>query len=280
MVLIFSNIVIAVVFLKESKPLATKEEAEITARPEEAVIAQRTSTFQWPSGRSSNVSVAKSAFIYTSFVNRSLMSICFAGLMVNFISGFSWGLFKKWMKDGQEEEDGQMQWAGMEKQLVADIVLCYGLPKGLLQVWFGLLGDRFGRKWFVTGGLAIASLGLMVVGSTGVTASDPRAGFFIGALLMGVGTGVMYSNNLAAIVDHSDPSWRASALGAYRFWRDMGYAVGALMTGAMADSAGIPWSVGITAMLTALAALTVAVFYREVQPDEKVAKPIEESKAN
>jgi len=117
---------------------------------------------------------------------------------------------------------------------------------------------------FVVSGLSVVMLGLVVVGAIGVTSSDPLVGFMLGALLMGTGTGIMYTNNLAAICDHSDPSWRSSALGAYRFWRDMGYAIGALVTGAMADGVGIPWSVAFTAMLTGLAALLVAIFYVEV----------------
>jgi len=261
--LIFTNLVVAILFLKESKPIAVQEEADRTQRALTDIDSQKSTSLVWPSGRKSDIHVAKSAFIYTSFVNKSLMTICFAGLMINFISGFAWGLFKKWMKSDYEV-DGELKWAALEKQEVANVVLCYGILKGTLQWIFGFLGDRFGRKWFVVSGLSVVMLGLVVVGAIGVTSSDPLVGFMVGALLMGTGTGIMYTNNLAAICDHSDPSWRSSALGAYRFWRDMGYAIGALVTGAMADGVGIPWSVAFTAMLTGLAALLVAIFYVEV----------------
>lgn len=191
------------------------------------------------------------------------MTICFAGLMINFISGFAWGLFKKWMKSDYVV-DGELMFQKLEKEDVANVVLCYGVLKGTLQWIFGFLGDRIGRKWLIVSGLSLVVAGLVVVAAIGVSSSEPLAGFIVGALLMGAGTGVMYTNNLAAICDNADPSWRSSALGSYRFWRDLGYAVGALVTGAMADWLGIPWSVAITAMLTATAALLVAIFYKEV----------------
>ncbi|KAJ1486242.1 hypothetical protein T484DRAFT_1790338, partial [Baffinella frigidus] len=96
--------------------------------------------------------------------------------------------------------------------------------------------------------------------------ADPTAGFAFGSIFLGLGTSIMYTNNLAAICDHSDPSWRSSALGTYRFWRDMGYAVGALVTGAIADWVGIPWSVAFAAILTFISAVLVALLYQEVLP--------------
>jgi len=278
--LIVVNIVVAVLFLKESKPIAVQEEADRTQRSLTDVGAQTGTSLVWPSGRQSDIHVAKSAFIYTSFVNTSLMTICFAGLMINFISGFAWGLFKKWMK-ADYEVDGELKWAKLEKEDVANVVLCYGVLKGTLQWIFGFLGDRFGRKRFVVAGLSVVVLGLVVIALTGLMSDEPLVGFMFGALFMGAGTGVMYTNCLAAIVDHSDPSWRSSALGAYRFWRDLGYAVGALVTGSVADWVGIPWSIGLTAMLTATSALLILIFYKEVPAGSgaKAAAAVEDVKA-
>lgn len=80
----------------------------------------------------------------------------------------------------------------------------------------------------------------------------------------------MYSTALAAICDHSDPTWRSSALGTYRFWRDLGYAIGALVTGAVADWIGILWSIGVSAFLTALSVVLIWAFYKEVEPDDNI----------
>jgi len=244
--------------------VAVAEEAKRTARQEEEVLQSRETSLMWPSGRDSKIDVARSAFVYTSFINVSLVTICFSGLMINFISAFVWSLMKKWMKAG---EDGV--WEKLDKKTIADIVLCYGLLKGLLQCVFGFLGDRIGRRWLISGGLYLCVFGLVLMAAVGVNEADPTPGFFIAALCVGFGTGVLYTNLLAAVCDHADPSWRSSALGAYRFWRDMGYAIGALVTGAVADWIGIPWSIGVTAILTALAATLVALFYQEVDGDLK-----------
>merc|ERR1712226_484675 len=177
------------------------------------------------------------------------------------------GLFVKWMKNDYGDDNAQLKWRAIDKNTISLIVLCYGLPKGLLQCGCGFLGDRIGRKWLIVGGLGVVSVGLLVVAIAGETTLDPTVGFFLGALLMGIGTGIMYTNTLAAICDHCDPSWRSSALGAYRFWRDSGYAIGALLTGIFADGIGTGGSVIMTMVLTILSAVAVAYLYQEVDPD-------------
>jgi len=267
------GLLIGATVLKDSKGVSVEEEADMTSRQVKEVEEAKEATFVWPSKRESTVSIPKASFVYTSFMNNSLMSICVAGLMINFTSGFAWGLFAKWMKNDYEV-DGVVKWEGFSKETVAAVTLCYGLPKGVLQMFFGFLGDRIGRKWLIVAGLAIVALGEFVMSLTGAVTDDPLAGFYIGAVLLGIGTGVMYTNNLAAICDHSDSSWRATALGAYRFWRDMGYAVGALLTGLFADGVGIGGSVAIAGCLTVLSAVFVAVAYQEVIPEGK--KEVEE----
>ena len=238
------------------------------------MVATKQSELRWPSGRASIIDVPRSAFIYTSFVNSATLSICFAGLIINFLSGFAWGLLVKWMKGGGSNLAGD--WTGLDVTAVSNVLLAYGLFKGVPQFLFGFLGDRYGRKWFIVGGLSVCILGLIIMIGAGVNQPDPTLGFYFGGIFLGFGTSIMYTNNLAAICDHADASWRSSALGAYRFWRDLGYAVGALVTGAFADWVGIPWSVGIAAILTTISALLVAVLYEEVLPeDSKEGKAIE-----
>lgn len=79
------------------------------------------------------------------------------------------------------------------------------------------------------------------------------------AALLGVGTAMVYPTLLAAVADVAPPQWRASAVGAYRFWRDSGYAVGAIVAGTLADLLGMGWSIGAVAALTAASGLVVAV---------------------
>jgi len=85
------------------------------------------------------------------------------------------------------------------------------------------------------------------------------AGFAAGAALLGLGTAMVYPALLAAIGDVADPSWRASAVGVYRFWRDLGYALGALLAGLAADAFGMAAAMWIVAALTLLSGVIVAV---------------------
>ena len=101
--LIVTGLLLGVFVLKESKPVVVAEEAVRTKREASVVENDTDTTLQWPSGRRTEVKVWRSAFVYTSFLNKSLVAVCFAGLMINFISGFVWSLMKKWMKAGQAD---------------------------------------------------------------------------------------------------------------------------------------------------------------------------------
>ena len=155
----------------------------------------------------------------------------------------------------------------LDKQTIADVVLCYGLLKGLFQFLWGFAGDRYGRKWLIVGGLWTCAIGLVMMVGVGVNQSDPRGGFYVAALTVGMGTAMMYTNCLAAVCDHADPTWRSSALGAYRFWRDLGYGIGALLLGLIADLAGsLEAGFWFTAAAMALSGLWVALAMRETLP--------------
>lgn len=117
---------------------------------------------------------------------------------------------------------------------------------GITQLFTGALSDRIGRKSLVTGGLWVqsAGIGLFVVGA------DASA-WLLASIVMGLGTGMVYPTLLAAISDLAHPSWRASALGVYRLWRDSGYAVGAIAGGILADLFTIQVAVLVISALTA-----------------------------
>jgi MFS family permease len=82
-------------------------------------------------------------------------------------------------------------------------------------------------------------------------------------VLLGLGTAMVYPTLIAAVSDASHPSWRARSLSVYRFWRDLGYAVGALSAGIIADVLGISWAIGSVGALTLLSGAVVAMFMRE-----------------
>jgi MFS family permease len=87
-------------------------------------------------------------------------------------------------------------------------------------------------------------------------------------VLLGIGTAMVYPTLLATISDVAHPTWRASAVGVYRLWRDGGYAVGALAAGWLADSLGIPVAIGLIAGLTFCAGVVVAMVMRETLPTQ------------
>jgi MFS family permease len=105
--------------------------------------------------------------------------------------------------------------------------------------------------WTQAGGIAVIAM------SAGVF------GFATGAALLGAGTAMVYPTLLAAIGDVALPAWRASAIGVYRFWRDLGYSVGAVIAGVSADLLGLDGALWIVAGLTFMSGLQVAYRMRE-----------------
>jgi MFS family permease len=124
---------------------------------------------------------------------------------------------------------------------------------GLLQVVTGPLSDRLGRKGLIAAGMIVQAAGIWL---TVLVPAYPA--WVLGAGLQGLGTAMVYPTLLAAITDHAHPVWRASSLGVYRFWRDLGYAVGALLSGLVADLVGLGAAIHLVAALTLLSGLIVA----------------------
>ena len=129
---------------------------------------------------------------------------------------------------------------------------------GISQLFTGALSDRIGRKPLVTGGLWVQSLGIALL----VFGADSSA-WLLAAVMMGIGTGMVYPTLLAAISDLAHPSWRASALGVYRLWRDSGYAFGALVGGLLADLFTIQVAILVIAALTAVSGAVTFVLLPE-----------------
>jgi len=126
------------------------------------------------------------------------------------------------------------------------------------QLVTGALSDRIGRKKLIVAGKVSQALGIAVI-AFGATFEL----FAVGAVLIGLGTAMVYPTLLAAIGDVAHPSWRASAVGVYRLWRDSGYAVGAVLAGLIADSFGLVAATLAVAALNVLSGLEVALRLRE-----------------
>ncbi len=182
-------------------------------------------------------------FIRTSFTDPDLSSISQAGLVNNLNDGLAWGLFPLFYAS-----------AKLSLEQIAWLAAIYPAVWGLGQLFTGALSDRIGRKWLIAAGMWIQAAGIAVI-----AASGSFVPFILGAVLLGVGTAMVYPTLLAAIGDVAHASWRASIVGVYRLWRDLGYAVGALLAGVVADLVGVGAAIWLVAALTAGSGLVVAV---------------------
>jgi MFS family permease len=135
--------------------------------------------------------------------------------------------------------------ANMTLGQIGVLAAIYPATWGVAQLGTGALSDRIGRKWLIATGMWIQALG---IGS--VILSNTMMGFSLGGILLGLGTAMVYPTLLASIGDIAHPTWRASGFGVYRFWRDLGYAVGALLAGIAADLIGLTGAMWIVAALT------------------------------
>lgn len=193
---------------------------------------------------------AREVFLTTSFKNKNLSSVTFAGLSTNLKDGMAWGLFPIFFAA-----------SGLGVPEIGLIVATYPASWGFFQLFTGALSDRFGRKWFIVGGmwLQAASLGLIL-------STAEYAIWMIGAVLLGLGTAMVYPTLQAAVSDVATPDWRASSMGVYRFWRDSGYAFGALFAGILTDVINIQWAIGLVALLPFTAGLIAAFRLAETSP--------------
>ena len=131
-----------------------------------------------------------------------------------------------------------------------------------MQLWTGALSDRVGRKWLIAAGMLVQGIALLIMPI--VNGLGP---WLVTGATLGVGTAMVYPTLLAAIGDVAHPSWRARAVGIYRFWRDLGYAVGALAAGVLADAFGMSFAIAAIGVLTALSGLIVAIRMPETLPN-------------
>jgi MFS family permease len=182
-------------------------------------------------------------FRRTSLTDRNLSSVSQAGLVNNLNDGMAWGLFPLVFAA-----------AGMTLAQIGTLAAIYPAVWGLTQIFTGALSDRIGRKQLIVWGMWVQAAGIVVT----ARATD-FLGFSIGAVLLGVGTAMVYPTLLAAIGDVAHPVWRASAVGVYRLWRDLGYAVGALLAGFTADLFGLAAAVWLVAGLTFLSGVIASL---------------------
>jgi hypothetical protein len=185
----------------------------------------------------------REVFWRTSILDRDLSSISQAGLVNNLNDGMAWGLFPLFFAA-----------AHMDLGQIGALAAIYPATWGMAQLFTGAWSDSAGRNWLIAWGMWIQAIGIGAV-----VLSSGFSGFALGAALLGIGTAMVYPTLLAAIGDVAHPSWRTSSVGVYRLWRDLGYAIGALLAGVTADALGLPAAMWLVAALTFASGVIVAV---------------------
>jgi len=184
---------------------------------------------------------------WTSWKDPGLFAVSQAGMVNNLNDGMVWGLAPIFLAG-----------AGLSLGQIGMITAVYPGVWGVSQLLTGALSDRLGRKWMIVVGMWVQAvgIGLFVIGRS-------FEHWLSGAVLLGLGTALVYPTLLAAVSDVAHPDWRATAVGVYRLWRDAGYAVGALTVGLLADALGIPTAIAVIGGLTFISGVAVAVVMYE-----------------
>lgn len=185
----------------------------------------------------------REVFWLTTFKERALSAASQAGLVNNLNDGLAWGIFPIFFAR-----------AGLSVSRIGILAALYPAVWGIGQLVTGSWSDRVGRKWVIAAGMWTQAAAIGLIAS--VHGFWPWA---VGAMLLGAGTAMVYPTLLASIGDVAHPRWRASSVGVYRLWRDAGFAIGAVVSGALADTFGLVPAIWVVAVLTGLSGVVVAV---------------------
>jgi MFS family permease len=215
----------------------------VVVRETQHHVTAEAKLFHAASPEGTELPTQREVFWRTSLLDKNLSSISQAGLVNNLNDGMAWGLFPLFFAA-----------AKLDLAQIGTLAAIYPATWGLAQLLTGAWSDRVGRKWLIASGMWIQAIGIGVV-----IVSTQFAGFALGAVLLGIGTAMVYPTLLAAIGDVAHPSWRASSVGVYRLWRDLGYAIGALLAGLIADALGLAEAMGFVAAITFASGVVVAV---------------------
>ena len=184
----------------------------------------------------------------TTWKNPNLGSISQGGLVNNLNDGMIWGLFPILLLS-----------KGFSANELATIIAIYPSVWGLSQLFTGKLADHFAKKALLFWGMFVQGLAIL-----GLVWAQSFFAFAALSVVLGLGTAVVYPTFLAAIADNTHPSQRAQSIGVYRLWRDLGYAVGALLTGILADIWSLDTAIYAIGLLTIFSALVILVRMRPV----------------
>jgi len=197
-------------------------------------------------------------FARTTWRDPTLAAVSQAGLVNNAVDGLAWGVLPLLFAAN-----------GQSVQAIGVLAALYPGVWCIAQLFTGAWSDRVGRKPLIVAGMLLqgAALGLVAT-TTGFGA------WAVGAVLIGVGTALVYPTLIAAVGDVAHPTWRATAVGVYRLWRDTGYVVGALLGGAVADLFDLRAAVMVVAGLSVISGMVVAARMEATAPQPLATVPV------
>lgn len=190
---------------------------------------------------SSSIPKLKNLFWETTWSHKNLGSITQAGLVNNLNDGMVWGLFPLLLIS-----------KGFDLHEIGIIVATYPAVWGLGQLYTGKLADKYCKKTLLFIGMFLQGIALL-----GMNYANSFTWFIILSLLLGIGTAIVYPTFLAAISDYTHPDQRPRSIGIFRLWRDLGYAIGAILTGLIADRFGLNAPILIIGLLTIASSLII-----------------------
>ncbi len=193
----------------------------------------------------------RGAFVQASVRDPVLRACSQAGLVNNLNDALAWGLAPLYLAAH-----------GASVREIAVVAAAYPVVWGAGQLATGWLSDHTGRKPLIAAGMLVqaAALGLLVVGDGAFSPS------LAAAALLGVGTAMVYPTLIAAVSDATQPRDRARVVGVYRFWRDFGFVLGALIAGIGADATSPSTAILIVALLTCASGLLVTATSWQPRP--------------
>lgn len=204
--------------------------------------------------KSSDVSRLRNIFWDTTWKNKNLGSVTQAGLINNLNDGMVWGIFPILLlaKEFSIREIGI-------------IVAIYPAVWGVGQLFTGSLADRLCKKDMLYVGMLLQGVALIIL-----VFAETMTHFVVLSSVLGLGTAMVYPTFLATIADNTNPIDRAESIGIFRLWRDLGYAIGAILTGLIADLISIDAAILFVGALTMLSAFIIQ--FRMVCPTEQTRK--------
>ena len=191
--------------------------------------------------KDSNTKKLKNVFWETTWKDRNLGSITQAGLVNNLNDGMIWGIFPI-----------LLALKGFDLVEIAKIVAIYPLVWGLSQLITGKLSDHLNKKKMLFWGMFLQGLAL-----TGILFTSSFYALVALSVILGIGTAIVYPTFLSAIAGFTHPQQRPNSIGVFRLWRDLGYAIGALLTGIIADVINVDWAVAFIAGLTLISSFII-----------------------